>query len=139
MRTALKISHTLRSWSVELGIDPATIKRKLTQQEIEIEIGKPIKGRDIFKALTAESDKELAQTRKANAEAAKVERINKIESGQLHCKSEIEKGIWQELLQPLRTEMQQMPKAICARCVSPEDAQEALQNWVDETFNKLNK
>jgi hypothetical protein len=132
------IDFTVHTWAVALNIDHATIKRKLAQQEVKFTPGGRLSAKTIFNCLTAQSDKEIAITRKVNADAIARETKNAIASGQLHCKADITKAIWTECLQPLRAELLSMPQAIGPRCVNPAEAEAALHDFLESALKKIN-
>jgi hypothetical protein len=134
-----KITGSIQAWADSLGVESSTIRRKLNRAEIKFEPGKQLLAFDIFRALTAESDKDAAMTRKLDAETRKTERENSVAEGRLHDLAAVEKIIWQDLLAPLRAELLAMPRTLAPRCASTEEAVEVLQSWVDGTLQKLGK
>lgn len=129
------ITGTIQAWSIALNLDPSTIKRKLTVAEIKFEAGSPISALHIFKALTEESEKDKAMTRKLNAEAQARERDNRKEDGELFELPAIERKLWTDLLQPLQQELNQMPNGLAGLCnpQEPEVPKKVLTQWVEKT------
>jgi DNA-directed RNA polymerase beta subunit len=134
-----KITGSLQAWADSLAMDGSTIRRKLNRAEIKFETSQQLPALVIFRALTAESDKDMAMTRKLEAEAKKTERENAVAEGRLHDLTAVEKELWQNWLAPLRAELLSMPRTLAPRCVSAEESQEVLQGWIEATFQKLER
>ena len=127
------ITASIKAWADALDMDSSTIKKRMNRADIPFEPHVPISAKDIFRAMMAESDKEIAMTRKLNAEADKTERENLVAQKELYHLNEVEKLVWQEILFPLRAELLQMPKKFDA------ETREQLESWVDATMNKIGK
>lgn len=134
-----QVRGTIQAWADSLGKDPASIKRHLNSAGIKFRVGEEIDAVDIFRAFTADTEKDRATARKLTAEAESRERKNKIESGQLLDLTEIEKVVWGELLMPLRQALESMPRDIAPLLAGQpaEAVQRNLENWVETTKNKI--
>jgi hypothetical protein len=64
---------------------------------------------------------------------------NKKARGELMELVQIERTIWNDLLGPLRQEIEQMPKNLSGLCnpEKPETSQKVLADWVEATKEKL--
>lgn len=123
------ISATLTAWAASLGLDRLTLRNRLGKAGIEIKPDEPIIAQHIYAAITG--DKEMAMTRKLTAEAEAQERENRVEAGELLDAAAIEKKLWNELLQPLRTVLDQQANECAANCnpQNPEVARAVLNQW----------
>jgi hypothetical protein len=135
-----QVSATVQSWSESLGKDATTIKRKLNQQSIPFTPGKPIPARDVFRALTAESDKDVAITERTREQTRKEKRENDVAEARLYDLDLVNRLVWHDILYPLRSELFLMPGSLAPRCSGSdtETARDVLQTWVDETLKKIN-
>ncbi len=129
----------LNAWSNALGVDFAVLQKMLTRAEIEYKSGDLISAQKIFQALTFRNEKDEAIARQANAKAEEQEMINAERRKELMELSQIEKIIWNDLLGPLRLELEQMPKSLCGMCnpEEPDVAQKVLEQWVEKTKSNL--
>jgi hypothetical protein len=134
-----QVSATLKAWAESLSIDPSTIKRKLARQEIKFEPGVPLTAMEIFRALNAESEKDQAITERTREETRAKKRENDIAEKRLHDLDEVERLVWQDLLLPLRHELEQMPAAMCGLCnpQEPESAKKILEQWVEKVKSNI--
>lgn len=130
----------MQAWCDNLAIDQATLKRKFNLAGIEWVAGDKVNALEVFRALTFENEKQAAATRKLEAEAEARERKNKKEAGLLMDIQGVEKTLWDELLQPLKQTLEQMPRLLAGQCnpQEPAVAEKILHGWVEETKNKLN-
>jgi len=131
-----QISSTLFDWSMNLGIDSTTLKRRLNEQSIDYDPAS-LSAQQVFKAMYG--DKEAAMTKKLLAESAKVERENRVADGELLELPAIEKKLWVDLLAPLRLQLEQLPEQLAGICnpESPDVAKGALRNFVEDVKLKL--
>lgn len=131
------ISGNIATWAKALGIHRDALTRRLNRSDVKFGAGDLIPARDVYKALSG--DKDAAMVRKLQAEAEAQERDNRKEDGELLESAAIEKKLWQDLLQPLRTEIEQMPKtyAAMANPQDPETARKVLEQWVEKTKQGL--
>jgi len=132
-----QISATMTRWAVNLGMHRDALKRRLVESGIPFGDATELTAADVFKA--SHGDKEKALTRKLNADADDQERKNKVADGELLQLPAIEKKLWQDLLQPLRLEIEQMSEQLAGMCnpESPEVAKGVLRNWTESLKLKL--
>lgn len=125
------IAHSLTAWAANVGLDRTTLRNRLGKAGITIAADEPIKALDVYRATTG--DKDAAMTRKLTAEAEEKERDNRVAAGELLDASEIEKKLWQNLLQPLRTMLEQQANECAANCnpQNPEVAKAVLLQWLE--------
>jgi hypothetical protein len=133
------VATTVNGWAVELAIDQQTIQRRLTKAGIP---PKPLvlySARDVFAAL--HGDKEAMQLRKATAEAEQLERENLEAEKVLVRIEEVEKRVWQEILLPVKTELDLISDKLAA-LVNPENpdaAHKILTEWSDQVKKQINE
>lgn len=132
------IQASINAWSQAFGITHPNFCNLLRRADVQYKPGQDLTATEAFKAVTFRSEKDEAIARQANAKAEEQEMINAERRKELMELSQIEKAIWGDLLGPLRTELEQMPKSLCGMCnpQEPEVAEAVLQNWVEKT--KLN-
>ena len=132
------IRASINAWSIAFGMSHENLCILLRRADIQYTPGQDISASDVFAAVTMRSEKDAAISRQANAKAEEQEMINAERRKQLMNVAQIEKVIWGDLLQPLRLEMEQMPKSLCALVnpQEPESAEKTLQQWVEKI--KLN-
>lgn len=133
-----EISASINAWAQAFGITHPNFCNLLRRADVQYKPGQDLSATDAFKAVTFRSEKDEATARQANAKAEEQEMINAERRKELMELAQIEKTIWGDLLQPLRTEIEQMPKSLCSLCnpEEPEVAEAVLQNWVEKV--KLN-
>jgi hypothetical protein len=125
------ISATLHSWATSLGIHREALTLRLNRANIKFVTGTEIDAKDVFTAMTG--DKDAAMTRKLTAEAEREERENRVAAGELLDCAAIEKKLWSEMLQPLRTLLEQQANECAANCnpQNPEVAKAVLTQWLE--------
>ena len=126
------IRATLTAWSKNLAISREALTRRLHDALVDWESSETLTAAQVYRAML--SDKDAALTRKALAEADRIEREEKEARKELVNLAEVEKVVWQDCLMPLRTELEQMPRSLCAMC-NPQDqdtAQKVLEQWVEK-------
>ena len=140
-RPSVEITATCSAWAKAYGCEQGAFVEKLQRAGIAYKTGVPLNAVDVFKAITFRSEKDEAMARQANAKAEEIEMENAQRRKELMELAQIERMIWNDLLGPLRTELEQMPKSLGGLCNpdSPETAQEVLANWVEQTKEKLRK
>jgi hypothetical protein len=133
------IAATLTAWAASLGLDRLTLRNRLGKAGIEIKADEPIIAQHIYAAITG--DKEAAMTRKLTAEAEEKERDNRVAAGELLDAAAIEKKLWTDLLQPLRTLMEQQANDCAANCnpQHPEVAKAVLTQWLERAKLTIKK
>jgi hypothetical protein len=133
-----EITASIAAWAKVAGVQHSQFTVMLKRADIDYTPGQDLSAESAFAACTFRSEKDEAIARQANAKAEEQEMINAERRKELMELAQIEKVIWGDLLQPLRTEMDQMPKSLCGLCnpQEPEVAEAVLQNWVEKT--KLN-
>ena len=133
-----EITASISAWAKVAGVQHSQFTVMLKRSNVEFTPGKDLTASQFFDAVTFRSEKDEAIARQANAKAEEQEMINAERRKELMELSQIEKIIWGDLLGPLRTELDQMPKSLCGLCnpQDPETAETVLLNWVEKT--KLN-
>lgn len=134
----MPIIASYKSWAQAYGVDLAHLARMLQRAGIEYKpgvTGNPgmLDAIDFIKAITFRSEKDEAIARQANAKAEEQEMINAERRKELMELAQIERIIWNDLLAPLRQEIEQMPKSLAAMC-NPDDSETALkvlEQWTD--------
>lgn len=134
----MAILATVNAWAKAYGVDQGRMATILQRAGIEYKPGTLLDAVDFIKSITFRSEKDEAIARQANAKAEEQEMENAQRRKELMEMAEIERMVWNDLLAPLRQELEQMPKSLSALC-NPEDqdtAQAVLEQWVERT--KLN-
>ena len=127
---------TLNAWSVALGLDFHTLKKRLLAAGVEIKPRKTYCARVVFRAWTG--DKEQAQAREANARAEILEHKLRIERGELFSSEEWDKR-FNQFVMPIRARLLSMPAECAVNCnpADPQFARAALDLWVKENLPKM--
>lgn len=114
-----------------------TLVRRLRENGVKVEAYEDIDAADILKAICG--DKDAAMTRKLNADADSKERDNRKKAGELFELPAIEKMIWTDYMQPLRLDLEQMPKIYSGLCnpQEPEVAEKVLTQFVERLKLKI--
>ena len=130
-----QISASINAWAQALGISHENFCIMLRRADVKYNPGQDLYAPDVFEAITYQSEKDKAVARKANADAESREMENAKTRKELMELAQIEKVVWNDLLQPLRTELEQMPRSLCALVnpEEPETAERVLQQWVEKT------
>ncbi len=138
-RSSSEILASIGAWSQAFGVQQAQFQVMLRRAGIEFKAHHDLSAQDVFKATTFRSEKDEAIARAANAKAEEQEMENAVRRKELMELSGIEKKIWNDLLAPLRTEMEQMPKSLCSLCnpEEPEVAEKVLHQWVEKTKTNI--
>ena len=130
---AVQIEHTISAWSKAIGVSESTLEVKLTKE------GLPNKGliraRDIISAMAGERDASIIELNREKTAALALARRK--EEGELIDVPTVERLIWQELLGPLKQEMDLMPAKLAP--LLGDDPVKVLTEWVEETKRKLVK
>ena len=130
---AVQIEHTISAWSKAIGVSESTLEVKLTKE------GLPNKGliraRDIISAMAGERDASIIELNREKTAALALARRK--EEGELIDLPTVERLIWQELLGPLKQEMDLMPAKLAP--LLGDDPVKVLTEWVEETKRKLLK
>lgn len=133
------ILHPLSAWAKAYGTDFTNMAGKLSRAGVITVKGQDVDAVDIFKAILYRSEKDEAIARQANAKAEEQEMENAQRRKELMEFDQIERIIWNDLLAPLRLELEQMPKSLSALC-NPEDQETALavlEQWVERTKKNI--
>ena len=133
------ILASLNAWATAFGTDSNHFASMLQRAGITFQPMVDINAVDVFKAITFRSEKDEAIARLSNAKAEREEMDNKKARGELMELVQIERTIWNDLLGPLRQELEQMPKNLSGLCnpEKPETAQKVLADWVEATKERL--
>lgn len=133
-----QIKATFSAWADSCGLTVENLKQKFTRCGLEWKTGVMVPACQVIQAITFRNEKDEAIARQANAKAEEQEMINAERRKELMELAQIEKIVWNDLLAPLRLELEQMPKSLCGMCnpEEPEVAQKVLGEWVEKT--KLN-
>ena len=124
------IAATLAGWAKSIGIDAETINKALKRNDKDFKPGELIPARAVYDALTVGNQLKVAKLRRENAEAEKVERENLVEDGKLIDLAQAEKKLWDELLLPVKVEIEAMPDRMAPLMTGvPETDHEHLTNW----------
>jgi len=136
-----QITASISAWAKVAGVQHSQFVVMLKRANVEFTPGQDLSAESAFAACTFRSEKDEAIARQANAKAEEQEMINAERRKELMELAQIEKLIWGDLLGPLRTELEQMPKSLCGMCnpQDPETAEQVLQNWVEKTKLNINQ
>lgn len=131
-----QIKHSLTAWAKALGMSRDTIHKRLNKSGIQFESDVPITAMDIWTALSVDSEKDAAMTRKLNAEAEARERENEKESGNLVSVPEMERLLWSRIYLPLKVELEQMPERLGTLLNLDPSGISKLRDWVEEVKSR---
>lgn len=133
------IEATISAWASAYNCTFDTFEMMLQRAGIKHKSGELLSAQDVFQAVSFRSEKDEAIARAANAKAEEQEMENAVRRKELMELSGIEKKIWNDLLAPLRTELEQMPKSLCSLCnpEEPEVAEKVLHQWVEKTKTNI--
>ncbi|MDE2099870.1 MAG: hypothetical protein KGL39_21635 [Patescibacteria group bacterium] len=132
-----ELSGTIAAWSKALHVADETLISKLKRIDYVIKPGQKIPVGPIFKALLGEKDQlklELLREQKR-----KEERENNEAEKNLIVISEAEKKLWNDLLAPLKVEVELIADKIAALCNPdhPELAHKQLTAWSEQTKKQI--
>jgi hypothetical protein len=132
-----EISATISGWSKSLNIADETIISRLVKSGYKIKPRALVPARKVFEALIDER----ARTKSAiEAELLRKERRENDEAEKnLVVISEAEKKIWNDLLAPLKVEVELIADKIAALCNPdcPELAHKQLTAWSEQTKKQI--
>lgn len=132
---AAHFKAALSAWADDIGMAVPTLRNKLRLAGTPVYPGKLFTTEEIFKAVTAQTAKEIAQTREANARAEKVEKNNAKQFGNMLSRDEVEK-LLTLVLTPIRQRIDTLPDECGHLCnpTDPEFARIALRDWVKQLY-----
>lgn len=135
----VQIAFKMSAWCRAIGAGEKTLSIKLTKAGHRVPAQGLISAKQIIDAMCGEKD--AAVVRNLDAKTRQLEQKEKLKDGTLVEIPTAERILWNELLGPLKQELDAMPQKI-APMVNPDDspsAQKALFNWVEDTKKKLLK
>ena len=134
-----EITASINAWSKAFGCDHGQFQIMLRRAGVEYKPGQDLTAPQVFKATTFRSEKDEAMARQANAKAEEQEMENAVRRKELMELASIERIIWVDCLAPLRMEIEQMSKSLCALCnpEEPDVAEKVLQQWVEKTKQNI--
>src|SRR5579872_6539108 len=131
------LSFSAHQWYLALNLHPDTFARKMAEAGVKYEVHGLISALDVHRAMNNEKDRAIA--RKNTADAISKEISNSEKLGTLFNLPACEKILWNDLLGPLRQEIEQMPQ-LCSALCNPQDpptAQKVLEQWKERVKQTL--
>ena len=140
-RRVTEIVATCSAWAQGMGVEQPTLIKMLQRAGVPYISGTKLNFVDIWKAISFRSEKDEAMARQANAKAEEIEMDNAARRKELMDVAQIQRIIWNDLLGPLRQELEQMPKNLGGLCNpdSPDTACAVLTDWVEATKQQLER
>ena len=131
------ITGTVNAWCTSLGLDRQAFETRLARAGAVIAPKCKLTARQVFVALAG--DKEVAQARKALAEAEEKERENRLAERELMVVADVERIVWEQCLLPLKQSIDALPATLASQC-NPDNPQLALgvlENWKEQVKKQI--
>jgi len=133
---AIQIEYSLNAWSKALGLDEKTLASRLSKAGLPN--GGQIPARDVVAALAGSKDATVIRLNTARAERLELE--NRVRDAELINIPSAERLFWQELLFPLKQELDMMAEKLAPLLTGDESERlTVLRDWWETVKSRFFK